>query len=220
MQSELQPRTQLRLWRCRQLGQLIPARCNGRNHSVLLLRVSRVRTGDDGMIAVSGHSCKTSFAGGVNIFRASQQHLTQRQYPVEDMPIANTQLNKQTELLAILTDGYFTLAALSKTLGITRTAVYERLLLLMRAGEVKRRQCVGTRAHEYTRGRPTGTLLTRTERVLQLVRTEPFLTARQISAKLRLEKTTSLLADLFAKEVIARRKNRQRAYVYYCVGQC
>lgn len=172
------------------------------------------------MIAVSSHSSKTSFAGGVNIFRASQSHLAQRREPVEDMPIANTQLNKQTELLAILTDGYFTLAALSKTLGITRTAVYERLLLLMRAGEVKRRQCVGTRAHEYTRGRPTGTLLTRTERVLQLVRTEPFLTARQISAKLRLEKTTSLLADLFAKEVIARRKNRQRAYVYYCVGQC
>lgn len=170
------------------------------------------------MIAVSSHSGKTSFAGGVNIFHASQQHLTQRRYPVEDMPIANTQLNKQTELLAILTDGYFTLAALSKTLGITRTAVYERLLLLMREGEVKRRQCVGTRAHEYTRGRPTGTLLTRTERVLQLVRTEPFLTAKQISAKLRLGKTTSLLADLFAKEVIARRKNRQRVYVYYCVG--
>ncbi len=172
------------------------------------------------MIAVSGHSCKTSFAGGVNIFRASQQHLTQRQYPVEDMPIANTQLNKQTELLAILTDGYFTLAALSKKTGLSTVVCYERLLLLMRAGEVKRRQCVGTRAHEYTRGRPTGTLLTRTERVLQLVRTEPFLTAKQISAKLRLGKTTSLLADLFAKEVIARRKNRQRAYVYYCVGQC
>jgi len=197
VQSELQPRTQLRLWRCRQLGQLIPARCNGHNHTVFLLRVRWVRSWAGIMSSVASHSCKTRFAYGVNIFQASQSHLTQRREPVESLPIANTL--KREEILTSLADGYFTLAALSKKTGLSTVACYEKLLLLMREGEVKRRQCVGTRAHEYTRGRPTGTLLTRTERVLQLVRTEPFLTAKQISAKLRLGKTTSLLASLFAK---------------------
>lgn len=171
------------------------------------------------MSSVASHSCKTRFAYGVNIFRASQQYLHgHKPLASPNRPVVVTQLYRQDMLLELLGTGYFTLAALGKKLGISTPSLYERLKLLMRTGEVKRRQCVGTRAHEYTRGRPTGTLLTRTERVLQLVRTEPFLTAKQISAKLRLGKTTSLLADLFVKGVIARRKNRQRAYVYYCVG--
>ena len=165
------------------------------------------------MIAVSRHSGKTSFAGGVNIFHASQQHLTQRRDPVESPPIATTL--KQEEILAILADGYFTLAALSKKVDISTIACYERLKRLGRDGVVKSRQCAGTRAREYTLGRPAEATLTMTEQVMHLIRTEPFLTAREISKRLDLGKLTSTVARLFAQGDIARRKNRRRIYVYY-----
>ena len=165
------------------------------------------------------HNCKTAFIGGANIFHASQ-HLAQSVQPAEPFAVEVIQkreeiIQKREEIINILSTGYFTLAALSKKTGITTTACYERLKRLAREGSVKSRQCVGTRAREYTLGRPSEATLTVTEQVLNVIRSEPFITSGQISKKLGIPKTTNVLARLVAQGVITRRKDRLRIYVYY-----
>ena len=162
------------------------------------------------------HSCKTTFAGGVNIFHASQHHLIE--YRAPDKPKIIQSVLRREELLEVLATGYFTLESLSKKVDLSTVACYERLKLLTKEGAVKSRQCVGTRAREYTLGRPPEVTLSMTERVLSLIRTEPFITAHQISTKLGLGKTTNTLARLFANGVITRRKSRLGVYLYYCVS--
>lgn len=162
------------------------------------------------------HSCKTTFAGGVNIFHASKSQLSEHRAP--DKPKVVQSILRREELLEVLATGWHTLDALSKKVDLSTVACYERLKTLTKEGVVKRRQCVGTRANEYTLGRQSEVTLTMTERVLSLIRTEPFITARQISTKLGLGKTTNTLASLFAKGVITRRKSLLGVYVYYGVG--
>ena len=60
--------------------------------------------------------------------------------------------------------------------------------------------------------------LSMTEQVLSLIRTEPFITASQISAKLGMGKITNTLTRLFANGVITRRKNQLGVYLYYYVS--
>ena len=130
MQSELQPRTQLRLWRCRQLGQLIPARCNGRNHPVLLLRIRWVRSWAG--IMIPAHDCKTTFVHGVNPWGEYTPQPPRTQYAMPER-------QSKSNVLAVLADGEKKSSLeIATSLKLSQSTVDSVLRRLWKEGSVER----------------------------------------------------------------------------------
>lgn len=160
------------------------------------------------------HYCKTTFAGGVNIFHESHQFLSHKQKFSEPVKIKN--VTPKEELVAILKGGWFTIVKLAEMTEDNRPMVTQRLQMLMKEGLVKRRS-IGV-AYEYTFGRPASMTMTRAEHMLSVIRADPWISARQISDKMKTGKLTNIISRMHEAGLLHRKKNVLGQYVY-CIAE-
>ena len=160
------------------------------------------------------HYCKTTFAGGVNIFHESHHFLSHKKKFAE--PVKVKTVTQKEELVAILKGGWFTIVQLAEMTKDNRPALTERLKMLMKEGVVKRRS-IGV-AYEYTFGRPASMTMTITEHVLSVIRADPWITSRQISDKMKTGKLTNIISRMHEAGLLHRKKNVLGQYVY-CIAE-
>ena len=160
------------------------------------------------------HYCKTTFAGGVNIFHESHQFLSHKQKFAEPVKIKN--VTPKVVLVAIVKGGWFTIVKLDEMTEYNRPIVTQRLQMLLKDGVVKRRS-IGC-AYEYTFGRPASMTMTITEHVLSVIRADPWISARQISDKMKTGKLTNIISRMHSAGLLHRKKNVLGQYVY-CIAE-